>query len=285
MKKITQRIIAVTLLLGLGVTLSGCSKEEPSAEEVNAVVAERSDLNEEQADRVQPVTAGLYGERKALRKLRDDVQDEILVQLKSDSVDKDSFELVLKQSWSEVEARIPKVAKAFAEYHAVLEPERRGEFAEKMEKRRERMKEAHRRRFLSFSEESHTAEDVNGKIADWLDLSVEQEKQMLPVMEELYGERPALRQARLNVYNEVLAQLKSDTADALKLESVLRSSWSVIDERIPIVVQAFAEAHAVLIPEQRAEFVEKIERRQERRKKRRQESRKKRRKHRWYHWH
>ena len=89
---------------------------------------------------------------------------------------------------------------------------------------------------------------------------------MLSVTEELYGERTALRQARLNVYNEVLAQLKSDTADAPKLESVLRSGWFVIDERIPIVVQAFAEAHAVLIPEQRAEFVEKIERRQEHRK-------------------
>ena len=47
MKKITQRITAVTLLLGLGVALWGCSKEEHSAEEVNAVVAERLDLNEE----------------------------------------------------------------------------------------------------------------------------------------------------------------------------------------------------------------------------------------------
>ena len=198
------------------------------------------------------MTAGLYGERKALRNLRDDVQDEILVQLKSDSVDKDSFELVLKQSWSEVETRIPKVAKVFAEYHAVLEPERRGEFAEKIEKRREWMEDRHRHRFLIFSEESHNAEDVNGKIADRLELSVEQEKQMLPVTEELYGERATLRQARLNVYNEVLAQFKSDTADAIKLESVLRSGWFVIDERIPIVVQAFAEPQAVLIPEQRA---------------------------------
>ena len=270
--------IPLLLLIILTISFSSCSKK---TESTTSTSAERLDLNEEQAARVQPVTAGLYGERKALRKLRDDVQNEILAQLKSDSVDKDSFEFLLKQSWSEVEARIPKVAKAFAEYHAVLEPERRGEFVEKMEKRRERMKDGHRRRFLSFSEESHSAEDVNGKIADRLDLSVEQEKQMLPVTEELYGERTALRQARLNVYNEVLAQLKSDTADAPKLESVLRSGWFVIDERIPIVVQAFAEAHAVLIPEQRAEFVEKIERRQERRKNRR----KHRRKHRWYHWH
>ena len=104
---------------------------------------------------------------------------------------------------------------------------------------------------------------------------------MLQVTEVLYGERTTLRQASLNVYNEVLAQLKSDTADAPKLESVLRSGWSVIDELIPIVVQVFAEAHAVLIPEQRAEFVEKIERHQERRK----HLRKHHRKHRWYHWH
>jgi Spy/CpxP family protein refolding chaperone len=92
------------------------------------------------------VTAGLYGERKALWKLRDDVQDEILALLKSDSVDKDSFELVLKQSWSEVEARIPKVAKAFAEYHAVLEPEQRAEFVEKIERRQERRKNRRKHR-------------------------------------------------------------------------------------------------------------------------------------------
>ncbi len=175
--------ISLLLLIIPTISFSSCSKK---TESTTSTFAECLDLNEEQAARVQPVTAGLYGERKALRKLRDDVQDEILAQLKSDSVDKDSFELVLKQSWSEVEAR-------------------------------------HRRRFLSFSEESHSAEDVNGKIADRLDPSVEQGNQMLPVTEELYGERTVFRQARLNVYNEVLAQLKSDTADAPKLESVLRS--------------------------------------------------------------
>ena len=73
-----------------------------------------------------------------------------------------------------------------------------------------------------------------------------------------YGEHKALMKLRDDVQDEVLTQLKSDATDATKFESVLRSGWFVIDERIPIVVQAFAEAHAVLIPEQRAEFVEKI---------------------------
>ena len=67
-----------------------------------------------------------------------------------------------------------------------------------------------------------------------------------------------MRKLRDDVQDEILVQLKSDTAVAPKLESVLRSGCFVIDERIPIVAQAFADGQAVLIPEQRAEFVEKI---------------------------
>ena len=74
----------------------------------------------------------------------------------------------------------------------------------------------------------------------------------------LYGERKDLRNLRDDVQDEILVQLKSDTSDAPKFESVLRSGCFVIDERISIVAQAFAEWQAVLIPEQRAEFVEKI---------------------------
>ena len=74
----------------------------------------------------------------------------------------------------------------------------------------------------------------------------------------LYGERKDLRNLRDDVQDEILVQLKSDTADVPKLESVRRSGCFVIDERIPIVTQAFAEGQAVLIPEQRAKFVEKI---------------------------
>ena len=98
--------IPLLLLILLTISFSSCSKKREST---TSTSAERLDLNEEQSDRVQPVTAVLYEERKGLRKLRDNVQDEIMVQLKSDSVDKDNFEFVLKQSWSEVEAHIDQL--------------------------------------------------------------------------------------------------------------------------------------------------------------------------------
>ena len=75
----------------------------------------------------------------------------------------------------------------------------------------------------------------------------------------------------------MLAQLRNDTVDTDQLESVLHSTWTTIDVRIPRVSDAFASVHAILTPEQRAELSEKLERRQKRRKNRRH--------HRWHDWH
>ena len=98
--------IPLLLLIILTISFSSCSKK---TESTTSTSAERLDLNEEQAARVQPVTAGLYGERKALRKLRDDVQDEILAQLKCDTADAPKFESVLRSGWFVIDERIPIV--------------------------------------------------------------------------------------------------------------------------------------------------------------------------------
>ena len=267
---------ALLLVLGMVLVLSGCGRHKPDAEQVNAEIAERLDLSEEQATRVQPVTADLYGERGTLLKLRREVYDEVLAQLKSETANTQVLESVLKASWSEVGAHIPKVTNAFVKYHAVMDSEKRAKFAEKMEKRRKKMKEG-RHRFWSFSDEGPTAEDINGKMADHLDLTPEQEKRMLPVTEKLFSERDAIKHARLKIYDEVLAQLKNDTTDTTQLESVLHTTWTTVNQRIPMAAKAIASVHAILTAEQRAELSEKLERRQQRRKNRRQ--------HRWHDWH
>ena len=56
--------ISVAAFIGLGILLTGCAKDDPSSEEVNAVIAERLDLTKEQATRVKPVTAQIWTERE-----------------------------------------------------------------------------------------------------------------------------------------------------------------------------------------------------------------------------
>ena len=56
--------IPAAAFIGLGILLTGCAKDDPSSEEVNAVIAERLDLAEEQDARVLPVTAEIWDERE-----------------------------------------------------------------------------------------------------------------------------------------------------------------------------------------------------------------------------
>ena len=62
--------ISTASFIGFGILLTGCAKDDPFSEEVNAVIAERLDLTEEQAARVQPVTAEIWSERETFRILR-----------------------------------------------------------------------------------------------------------------------------------------------------------------------------------------------------------------------
>ena len=55
------------MFIGFGILLTGCAKDDPSSEEVNAVIAERLDLTEEQAAHVEPVTAEILAESETFR--------------------------------------------------------------------------------------------------------------------------------------------------------------------------------------------------------------------------
>ncbi len=60
--------ISATFFTGLGILLTGCAKDDPSSVQVNAVIAERLGLTEEQAARVQLETAEIWAERKTFQK-------------------------------------------------------------------------------------------------------------------------------------------------------------------------------------------------------------------------
>ena len=267
--------ISAAMFIGLGILLTGCAKDDPSSEEVNAVIAERLDLTEEQAARVQPVTAQIWAEREIFRTIRINLYDQILVQLKNESVDQEELQNMLFSSWNQTEPMIPKAVTAFSKYHAVLSEENRNELSEKLENRRERITQG-RRGFWRFSDEEPTAEEINGNIADRLDLTPEQETEMLPLTEKLLIEREEIQQVRLSIIDEVIVQLNNESADTTRLESNLRSGWDSIHQRIPTAAETIASVHAILTEEQRAEIVEKMERRKDRREKRHQR--------RWHHW-
>ena len=99
---------------------------------------------------------------------------------------------------------------------------------------------------------------------DRLGLSDEQSQKIAPIAEDLFAEKESLQEIRQTINDEILSQMKSETADAEKLEAVLTGSFEQLRAKLPKFTNSFAKFHATLTPEQRAEIVEKMEKRRKR---------------------
>ena len=96
-----------------------------------------------------------------------------------------------------------------------------------------------------------------------LDLSDEQTRKVAPLAQNMFAEKEELLEMRKTLNIEIIAQMKSDTADAAKLEAVLNKNIEQLSLKLAKFSTNFAEFHAILTPEQRTELVEKIESRLE----------------------
>ena len=99
---------------------------------------------------------------------------------------------------------------------------------------------------------------------DRLGLSDEQSQKIAPIVEDLFAEKESLQEIRQTINDEILSQMKSETDDAEKLEVVLIGSFEQLRAKLPKFANSFSKFHATLTPEQRAEIVEKMEKRRKR---------------------
>ena len=97
-----------------------------------------------------------------------------------------------------------------------------------------------------------------------LGLSDEQSQKIAPIAEDLFAEKESLQEIRQTINDELLSQMKSETADAEKLEAVLIGSFEQLIAKLPKFANSFAKFHATLTPEQRAEIVGKMGKRRKR---------------------
>ena len=86
----------------------------------------------------------------------------------------------------------------------------------------------------------------------------------MPIEEDLFAAKESLQEIRQTINDEILSQMKSETADAEKLETVLTGSFLQLRAKLPKFTNSFAKFHATLTPEQRADIVEDMEKRRKR---------------------
>ena len=106
-----------------------------NTEEANEIITNRLDLNQEQSIEIASITKDFFTEKEAIHEIQKAIREEILNQFKSVSVNTAELESTLTGSLDQIQAKISKFVKNFAEFHAVLTSEQRSEIVEKMEKR------------------------------------------------------------------------------------------------------------------------------------------------------
>ena len=104
-----------------------------------------------------------------------------------------------------------------------------------------------------------TTEFITGR----LDLSDNQTRKFSPITEKMFAKKEELLEIRKNLSNKIIAQMKSDNADAVKLEAVLNKNIEQLRLKLAKFSTNFVEFHAILTPEQPTELAEKIESRLE----------------------
>ena len=113
------------------------------------------------------------------------------------------------------------------------------------------------------TQEMNPPERATEFVTTHLDLSDNQTRKFSPIAENMFAEKEDLLEMRKNLSNEIIAQMKSDNADAAKLEAVLNKNIEQLQLKLAKFSTNFVEFHAILTPEQRTELVEKIESRLE----------------------
>ena len=124
-------MIGLLAVVSFTLLFSGCRNKEMNAEEANEFITDRLDLNQEQSIKIAPITKDFFTEKEAIHEIQKAISEEILNQFKSDSVDTAELESTLTGSLDQIQAKISKFVKNFAEFHAVLTSEQRSEIVEK----------------------------------------------------------------------------------------------------------------------------------------------------------
>lgn len=96
-------------------------------------------------------------------------------------------------------------------------------------------------------------------ISDELDLTESQEVKVKSLAEEVHKKIENQKSSTHEIYTVLLEEIKSNTVDKEKLNSIVDNKLNKFSEMKPFFIDKFAEFHNILTPEQRVELAEKME--------------------------
>ncbi len=106
--------------------------------------------------------------------------------------------------------------------------------------------------------DSRSTSDIVSETSSTLDLNDAQAREMARVVDNARPELELLKEIRVQLREEMLAQMQQDEVNAEDLTALLEAKWASVHAKLPALAQKFTEFHKMLTPEQRTKVKERM---------------------------
>ena len=106
---------------------------------------------------------------------------------------------------------------------------------------------------------THKAEFMVDYVSETLDLNESQQQHLNKIKDEVMAEAKEMHANKETMYEELVAQLRSEEIDQVLVKERLAEHRAKMDEIIELLVVRIAEFHKTLTPEQKEKLVAKLE--------------------------
>ena len=106
--------------------------------------------------------------------------------------------------------------------------------------------------------DSMSTSDIVSETSSTLDLNDSQAWEMARVVDTARPEFELLKELRVQLREEMLAQMQQDSVNVEDVNALLEANWASVLAKLPSVAQNFTDFHTMLTPEQRIKVKERI---------------------------
>ena len=106
--------------------------------------------------------------------------------------------------------------------------------------------------------DSMSTSDIVSETSSTLDLNDAQAREMARVVDTARPELEVLKEIRVQLREEMLAQMQQDSVNMEDTNALLEANWASVHTKLPALAQKFTDFHTMLTPEQRSKVKERM---------------------------
>ena len=106
--------------------------------------------------------------------------------------------------------------------------------------------------------DSKSTSEIVSETSSTLDLNDAQAREMARVVDTARPELEVLKEIRVQLREEMLAQIQQDSVNMEDTNALLEANWASVHTKLPALAQKFTDFHTMLTPEQRSKVKERM---------------------------